>query len=241
MHRLSRLSARTSTYTPRRVQLSAALSTAAAPSVASARVLYQQQMDADAAAAAAAAKVAAVEIDAAAAAADAMSPVRSVRYRALSGVFAVYKPRGVTSRTLLNALAVRLSADPGAGAAGSSAFEVTQRQRLKTGHGGTLDKAAEGLMVVATGHGTKLLSTYLAGDKQYAVAGLLGVSTDTLDLDEESVVTRHQRGAAGVHRKSSSNSSRTLMLPRWHPCRLQHHPAQQQRMRSLRRPPPPPP
>jgi len=125
----------------------------------------------------------------AAAAAAAPSRVdRSQRYAALTGLFAVYKPRGVTSRDLLNVLVARLSA-PSDG----STRPLPQRQRIKAGHGGTLDKAAEGLVVVATQSATKHLSACLAGEKTYVVEGILGVDTDTHDLDEQSQVIRQAR------------------------------------------------
>ena len=53
---------------------------------------------------------------------------------------------------------------------------------LKVGHGGTLDKSAEGVLVVGIGDDCKKLSTYLHSvDKSYTVTGRLGIATDTLD------------------------------------------------------------
>jgi hypothetical protein len=43
--------------------------------------------------------------------------------------------------------------------------------RIKVGHGGTLDKDAEGVLVLGIGKGTTMLSRYLQGDK--VVTGLL--------------------------------------------------------------------
>jgi len=128
----------------------------------------------------------------------------------LTGLFAVYKPRGVTSRDLLNVLVARLSSAP-TSSPSSVAYDSTatpnndlpgfqrsvpQKHRIKLGHGGTLDKAAEGLVVVATQGATKLLSRCLAGDKGYRVEALLGVDTDTHDLDETSRVLRQSDEAA---------------------------------------------
>lgn len=49
------------------------------------------------------------------------------------------------------------------------------------GHGGTLDSAASGVLVVGVGNGTKMLSAMLAGSKKYVAVGELGKATDTLD------------------------------------------------------------
>uniref|UniRef100_A0AAZ3QU81 tRNA pseudouridine(55) synthase n=1 Tax=Oncorhynchus tshawytscha TaxID=74940 RepID=A0AAZ3QU81_ONCTS len=56
-----------------------------------------------------------------------------------------------------------------------------KKQALKMGHGGTLDSAASGVLVVGIGNGTKMLSTMLAGSKKYMAVGELGKATDTLD------------------------------------------------------------
>jgi tRNA pseudouridine55 synthase len=129
-----------------------------------------------------------------------------VRYASLTGLFAVYKPRGVTSRDLLNVLVARLSSAPAPSSTSSLSAHandppgfqrsVPQKHRIKLGHGGTLDKAAEGLVVVATQGATKLLSRCLAGDKGYRVEAVLGVDTDTHDLDETSRIVRQSDEAA---------------------------------------------
>ena len=53
---------------------------------------------------------------------------------------------------------------------------------MKVGHGGTLDKSAEGVLVIGVGEDCKKLSSFLHNvDKEYTVTGRLGVATDTLD------------------------------------------------------------
>ncbi|XP_037661109.1 probable tRNA pseudouridine synthase 1 isoform X1 [Choloepus didactylus] len=96
----------------------------------------------------------------------------------LSGVFAVHKPKGPTSAELLNRLKEKLLAE-----AGISSTEWTKRkkQTLKIGHGGTLDSAARGVLVVGIGRGTKMLTSMLSGSKRYIAIGELGKATDTLD------------------------------------------------------------
>ncbi|KAJ0060346.1 hypothetical protein NL108_010096, partial [Boleophthalmus pectinirostris] len=56
-----------------------------------------------------------------------------------------------------------------------------KKQCMKMGHGGTLDSAASGVLVVGVGNGTKMLSAMLAGSKKYTAVGELGKATDTLD------------------------------------------------------------
>ncbi|XP_006778801.1 PREDICTED: probable tRNA pseudouridine synthase 1 [Myotis davidii] len=96
----------------------------------------------------------------------------------LSGVFAVHKPKGPTSAELLNRLKEKLLAE-----AGMPSAELTKRKRqtLKIGHGGTLDSAARGVLVIGIGRGTKMLTSMLSGSKRYIAIGELGKATDTLD------------------------------------------------------------
>ncbi|XP_033918560.1 pseudouridylate synthase TRUB1 isoform X2 [Melopsittacus undulatus] len=94
----------------------------------------------------------------------------------LSGLFAVYKPKGPTSAGVLNLLKEKLLAE-----AGMQTNMNKRNQVLKIGHGGTLDSAAEGVLVIGIGKGTKMLGTMLAGSKKYTAIGLLGKATDTLD------------------------------------------------------------
>ncbi|KAL6032029.1 hypothetical protein STEG23_001674 [Scotinomys teguina] len=96
----------------------------------------------------------------------------------LNGVFAVYKPKGPTSAELLNRLKEKLLAEAGMP---SPEWSKRQKQTLKVGHGGTLDSAAQGVLVVGIGRGTKMLSSMLSGSKRYIAIGQLGKATDTLD------------------------------------------------------------
>ncbi|XP_012519330.1 PREDICTED: probable tRNA pseudouridine synthase 1 [Propithecus coquereli] len=98
----------------------------------------------------------------------------------LSGVFAVHKPKGPTSAELLNRLKEKLLAE-----AGMPSPEWTKRkkQTLKIGHGGTLDSAARGVLVVSLGAGLKLLTSSdpPTSARRYTAIGELGKATDTLD------------------------------------------------------------
>ena len=59
--------------------------------------------------------------------------------------------------------------------------EYKKTNKVKVGHGGTLDMAAEGVLVIGVGDGTKALNEYIESDKVYVATGELGVTTDTLD------------------------------------------------------------
>lgn len=71
---------------------------------------------------------------------------------------------------------------------GMTSFDVIRilRKKLgikKMGHAGTLDPLATGLMIIGIGKGTKKLTQYLKLDKTYEAEILIGVATDTYDID----------------------------------------------------------
>ncbi|MFW2388154.1 MAG: tRNA pseudouridine(55) synthase TruB [Polyangiales bacterium] len=77
---------------------------------------------------------------------------------------------------------------------GCTSHDVVQRVRRalgqrSVGHAGTLDPLATGVLVVALGEGTKLVSHLQADDKRYVVTIALGSETDSLDADGEVVET----------------------------------------------------
>lgn len=80
--------------------------------------------------------------------------------------------------------------------AGPSSFRMVQLVRRalaikKTGHAGTLDPFATGLLVICAGRpATKLIYQLMAGEKVYEATMQLGVETATLDPEGE-VVARH--------------------------------------------------
>ena len=79
------------------------------------------------------------------------------------GVLLVDKPPGLTSHDAVE----RLRNVPG--------FR-------KTGHAGTLDPMATGLLVVCVNEGTKIARYLMEGDKEYVATLRLGVVTDTQDV-----------------------------------------------------------
>lgn len=99
------------------------------------------------------------------------------------GVLLVDKPCGPTSHDVVAAIRHR--------------FRIK-----KVGHGGTLDPAATGLLVILLGKGTKLSGLFIGGDKTYVGRMRLGVTTDSHDADgsileehDASEVTREQLDA----------------------------------------------
>jgi len=78
-------------------------------------------------------------------------------------MFLVDKPKGLTSSRVVE--------------------RIRKRFNVKTGHTGTLDPLATGLLVVLTGKFTKNASSFLKLDKAYEVKAVLGVETNTFDLE----------------------------------------------------------
>ena len=102
------------------------------------------------------------------------------------GIFAVYKPRGVFSTAVTDKVKrVILEAFKDQQGGGKK----INSSSVKVGHGGVLDWAAEGVMVVALGQDCKKLTSFLSGDKSYEVVGELGKATTTYDLGMDSSVT----------------------------------------------------
>ena len=81
-----------------------------------------------------------------------------------SGVLYINKPIGVTSFDIVNEI--------------SKIFGIK-----KVGHTGTLDPIAEGVLIVCLGKATKIVELLTAKDKEYVAGVLLGIKTDTFDLD----------------------------------------------------------
>ncbi|AWP17179.1 putative tRNA pseudouridine synthase 1 isoform 3 [Scophthalmus maximus] len=108
------------------------------------------------------------------------------KLQALNGLFAIHKKQGPTSADVLNMLKEALLK---AGVKNPNPRK-RKKQSLKLGHGGTLDSAASGVLVVGVGNGTKMLSTMLAGSKKYVAVGELGKATDTLDATGKMVLEK---------------------------------------------------
>lgn len=81
-------------------------------------------------------------------------------------VIAINKPKGITCNDLLSEIKKQIN---------------SKQNKIKIGHGGTLDKDATGVLVIGLGKGTKQLGKMLSHDKKYIVSGEFGYQTDTYD------------------------------------------------------------
>lgn len=97
----------------------------------------------------------------------------------MSGIIVVDKPKGYTSRDIVNIISHEL-------------------HEKKVGHTGTLDPLATGVLVVCLGKYTKLVDMLTSLNKEYIAEIKLGVETDTLDItgnilrEEDVQVTKEQ-------------------------------------------------
>ncbi|BGP18918.1 hypothetical protein JCM10213_005496 [Rhodosporidiobolus nylandii] len=118
----------------------------------------------------------------------------------LSALFAINKPTGIPSMTLLNKLqplfqSSALFKDPskddgsGKGKGKGGRRRKWNADKVKMGQGGTLDPLADGVLVVGTNAATKSLSRFLDCTKEYRAIGLLGSSTDSYDSEGKRVRT----------------------------------------------------
>lgn len=90
-------------------------------------------------------------------------------HMSLPGIFAVNKPKGITSHDVVNRVR-----------------RITGVKRV--GHGGTLDPLASGVLVIAVGReNTKLLDQYVKGEKEYSAAIRLGFHSSTDDEEGEKI------------------------------------------------------
>ncbi|MBN2186309.1 MAG: tRNA pseudouridine(55) synthase TruB [Dehalococcoidia bacterium] len=81
----------------------------------------------------------------------------------MDNILFVDKPKGITSSRVVELIRGKL--------------------KVKTGHTGTLDPLATGLLIILTGKRTKEASLFLKLDKAYEVKAILGVETDTFDAE----------------------------------------------------------
>ncbi len=113
------------------------------------------------------------------------------------GVFLVDKPAGPTSFAMVRALRRLLGIK-------------------KIGHAGTLDPFASGLLVLCAGRSaTKMVSSFMDGEKEYLATLCLGVETETHD-PEGVVVRRSPVGilpAAAIEETLASFRGRQLQTP----------------------------
>ncbi|KAL1747557.1 pseudouridine synthase [Schizophyllum fasciatum] len=119
----------------------------------------------------------------------------------VSGLFAIAKPSGPTSMSLLNDLQPLIATSKLFVSEDKIAELKKQkrpsskkyRQAVKIGQGGTLDPLADGVLVVGIGKGTKKLNEFLLCSKEYRTTALLGCETDTYDSEGAQVRQAHWR------------------------------------------------
>ncbi|KAG0334381.1 hypothetical protein BG000_008384 [Podila horticola] len=103
----------------------------------------------------------------------------------LTGIFAVSKPTGITSTTILDHLQhvckLNKTHPLVQGVLSLDGSKRAKRGLVKIGHGGTLDPLARGVVVVGMGSGCKKLHNMTGSSKVYIAEGRLGFSTTTLD------------------------------------------------------------
>ena len=92
-----------------------------------------------------------------------------------SGILLVDKPAGPSSFAIVN--------------------DVRRRTGARTGHAGTLDPFATGLLVLLSGKATRLASCFVGLDKRYLADVDLTARTSTGDVEGE-VVERHEAPSA---------------------------------------------
>jgi len=93
-----------------------------------------------------------------------------------SGLFLIDKPEGPTSFAVV--------------------ADVRRRTGARTGHAGTLDPFATGLLLVLSGRATKLAPRFVGLDKRYLTDVSLAATTDTGDR-EGAIAERHDLPDAG--------------------------------------------
>ena len=81
----------------------------------------------------------------------------------INGFILVNKPKGITSRDVVN--------------------QIEKILNTKAGHTGTLDPMAEGVLLICLGKATKLTEIMTAKTKEYIAEVTLGIETDTLDTE----------------------------------------------------------
>jgi tRNA pseudouridine55 synthase len=82
----------------------------------------------------------------------------------IDGVVIVNKPKGMTSRDVVNKVSKIL-------------------HTKKIGHTGTLDPIASGVLALTVGKATKLSEVITSEEKEYVATAILGLETDTLDTE----------------------------------------------------------
>ena len=91
----------------------------------------------------------------------------------MDGILVINKPLGYTSRDVVNLVCKKL-------------------HTKKVGHTGTLDPNASGVLVLCVGKALKMAELMTGHDKEYIAEVILGIETDTLDMDKNATIIKEQ-------------------------------------------------
>ncbi len=106
-----------------------------------------------------------------------------------SGLLLVDKPAGVTSHTVAGRVLHAIAEDFPDLRARKKRGGGPATMRFRTGHAGTLDPLATGLLLVLLGRACRLTPFLVGLDKTYLATIRFGAGTDTLDADGEVTAT----------------------------------------------------
>lgn len=87
----------------------------------------------------------------------------------MDGIIIIDKPLGYTSRDIVNIVSKKINSK-------------------KVGHTGTLDPNASGVMILCVGKALKMCELLMNHYKEYEATVILGISSDTLDLDSNATI-----------------------------------------------------
>ncbi|ELR02319.1 hypothetical protein VC83_01413 [Pseudogymnoascus destructans] len=121
---------------------------------------------------------------------------RMTQGKIAEGVFALHKPTGITSAGVIRELQRNFDSsdlfqpllDAQRAAIEKESHNQQRKRRnkkisVKTGHGGTLDPMATGVLTIGIGKGTKVLQSFIDSTKTYDTVVLFGAQTDTYDRE----------------------------------------------------------
>jgi len=92
----------------------------------------------------------------------------------MNGILIINKPLGYTSRDIVNTI-------------------CKEFHTKKVGHTGTLDPNASGVLIICLGKALKIIELMDDDDKEYIAEVILGIETDTLDLDKNATILRREK------------------------------------------------
>lgn len=92
----------------------------------------------------------------------------------MGGFLIINKSLGYTSRDVVNLVCKAL-------------------HTKKVGHTGTLDPNASGVLILCVGNALKMAELMTEHDKEYIAEVILGIETDTLDMDQNATIIREEK------------------------------------------------